>query len=49
MCAAIKIKIIQVGKEHKEHGRPYIDGREGRFGKAIKGDKVKTGDDVVVK
>jgi MOSC domain-containing protein YiiM len=43
-----EVLITQVGKEHKEHGRPYIVSREGRFGKAIKGGKVKTGDEVSI-
>jgi len=41
-----EVQIMQVGKEYKEHGRPYIVSREGRFGKVIKGGKVKVGDDV---
>ncbi|MDJ0305545.1 MULTISPECIES: MOSC domain-containing protein [Dehalobacter] len=43
-----EIHIVKVGKEHKEHGRPYIVSREGRFGKAVKGGKVKIGDEVTV-
>ncbi len=44
-----KIKILHVGKEEfKEHGRPYIVSREGRFGRVIKGGKVKEGDEVVI-
>lgn len=43
-----EIKIYQIGKEHKEYGRPYIVSREGRFGKVIKGGKVKVGDPVSV-
>lgn len=42
-----EIQIMQVGKEHKEHGRPYIVSREGRFGRVLKGGKVQTGDEVV--
>ncbi len=41
-----EIKIYQVGKEYKEFGRPYIVSREGRFGKVLKGGKVKVGDEV---
>ncbi|MDD2422206.1 MAG: MOSC domain-containing protein, partial [Heliobacteriaceae bacterium] len=41
------IKILHIGKEEpKEHGRPYIVSREGRFGKVIKGGKVKARDEV---
>lgn len=39
-----EIKIFQVGKEYKEHGRPYIVSREGRFGRVLKSGKVKIGD-----
>lgn len=42
-----EIKIFQVGKEYKEYGRPYIVSREGRFGRVIKGGKVKVGDEVI--
>ena len=42
------IEIFQVGKEYKEFGRPYIVSREGRFGRAVKGGKVKVGDEVKV-
>lgn len=43
------IKIMHVGKEKfKENGRPYIVSREGRFGRALKGGKVQTGDSVKV-
>lgn len=39
------IKIQHVGKEeYKEHGRPYIVSREGRFGIVIKGGKINIGD-----
>jgi len=42
-----EIEILHIGKEEfKEHGRPYIVSREGRFGKVIKGGKVKIGDSV---
>ncbi|BAF58761.1 MAG: MOSC domain-containing protein [Pelotomaculum sp.] len=42
-----RVKILHVGKEEfKEHGRPYIVSREGRFGRVVKGGKVKTGDEV---
>jgi len=42
-----EIEIRQVGKEHKEFGRPYIVSREGRFGRVLKGGLVKVGDKVV--
>lgn len=43
------IKIQHVGKEeYKEHGRPYIVSREGRFGIVIKGGKINIGDSVKV-
>jgi MOSC domain-containing protein YiiM len=42
------IKILQVGKEYKEFGRPYIVSREGRFGRVINGGKVRVGDPVIV-
>ncbi len=42
------IRIMQVGKEHKEHGRSYIVSREGRFGRVLCGGKVKAGDAVTV-
>ncbi|HHY91119.1 MAG TPA: MOSC domain-containing protein [Clostridiales bacterium] len=43
------IKILHIGKEEfKEHGRPYIVSREGRFGKVLKGGKIKVGDEVFV-
>lgn len=39
------IKIQHIGKEeYKEHGRPYIVSREGRFGIVIKGGKINIGD-----
>ena len=41
-----KVKILQIGKERKEHGRPYIVSREGRFGRVVQGGKVKVGDEV---
>lgn len=44
----VEIKIHMVGKEHKEHGRPYIVSREGRFGRVIKGGKVKVGDQALL-
>lgn len=41
------IEIYYVGKEEfKEHGRPYIVSREGRFGKVIRGGIVRQGDKV---
>ena len=40
-----EVKILHIGKEvFKEHGRPYIVSREGRFGRVVKGGKVKVGD-----
>ncbi len=42
-----QVEILYIGKEiPKEHDRPYIVSREGRFGKVVKSGKVKTGDDV---
>lgn len=43
-----EIEIKQIGKEHKEIGRPYIVSREGRFGRVLKGGKVKVGDEVYI-
>lgn len=41
------IEILHIGKEeYKEHGRPYIVSREGRFGKVVKGGLVRVGDSV---
>ncbi len=41
------VEILYVGKEEwKEHGRPYIVSREGRFGRVVKGGKVRVGDPV---
>ncbi|MCL5290240.1 MAG: ankyrin repeat domain-containing protein [Firmicutes bacterium] len=43
------IKILYIGKEqYKNHGRPYIVSREGRFGRVFKGGLVKVGDGVSV-
>lgn len=43
------IKIMHIGKNRfKEHGRPYIVSREGRFGRVIKGGPVKVGDTVSI-
>lgn len=43
------IKILHIGKEeYKEHGRPYIISREGRFGIVIKGGKINVGDSVEI-
>lgn len=39
------IKILHIGKEqYKNHGRPYVVSREGRFGRVVKGGPVKVGD-----
>ncbi len=44
-----EIKILHIGKEEpKESGRPYIVSREGRFGRVIKGGKIKVGDAVYI-
>jgi len=44
-----EIKILHIGKEeYKESGRPYIVSREGRFGRVVKGGKVKAGDEVKI-
>ncbi|KLU58770.1 MOSC domain protein [Peptococcaceae bacterium CEB3] len=44
---AAEVEIRHVGKdEWKEHGRPYIVSREGRFGRVLKGGKVRVGDEV---
>ena len=41
------IKILHIGKEqYKNHGRPYIVSREGRFGQVVKGGPVRVGDEV---
>lgn len=43
------IEILHIGKEeYKEHGRPYIVSREGRFGKVVKGGTVRVGDIVSI-
>ena len=43
------IRVLHIGKEKfKEHGRPYIVSREGRFGRVVKGGRVKIGDNVSV-
>jgi len=43
------IRVLHIGKEElKEHGRPYIVSREGRFGRVVKGGRVKVGDNVSV-
>ncbi|SFG98203.1 FOG: Ankyrin repeat [Desulfotomaculum arcticum] len=42
------IKILHLGKdEFKEHGRPYIVSREGRFGRVVQGGLVNMGDTVL--
>jgi len=44
-----EVKILHIGKEeYKETGRPYIVSREGRFGRVVKGGKVKAGDEVEI-
>lgn len=41
----VLIQVKHVGKEkYKEHGRPYIVSREGRFGIILKGGSIKVGD-----
>ncbi len=41
-----EVEILHIGKEiFKEHGRPYVVSREGRFGRVVKGGKVKVGDE----
>ncbi|WP_411682306.1 MOSC domain-containing protein [Clostridium thailandense] len=43
------IKVLYIGKEeYKEHGRPYIVSREGRFGTVIKSGKINIDDSVEV-
>lgn len=43
------IKILYIGKEeYKEHNRPYIVSREGRFGIVIKGGKINIGDSIEI-
>jgi MOSC domain-containing protein YiiM len=43
------VQILYIGKEiSKEHGRPYIVSREGRFCKVVKGGRVKVGDEVKI-
>ncbi|MCM1565225.1 MAG: MOSC domain-containing protein [Dehalobacter sp.] len=42
-----EVKIMYVGKEqYKEHGRPYIVSREGRFGRVVKEGRILVGDSV---
>ncbi|MDI6879342.1 MAG: MOSC domain-containing protein [Desulfitobacteriaceae bacterium] len=42
-----EVEILYVGKDElKEHGRPYIISREGRFGIVHKSGRVKVGDSV---
>lgn len=42
-----EIRILHIGKEErKENGRAYIISREGRFGRVVKGGKVRLGDEV---
>lgn len=43
------VEIFHVGKdEFKEHGRPYIVSREGRFGRVIESGKISIGDMVTI-
>lgn len=45
----VVIKILYIGKDkYKEHGRPYIVSREGRFGIVVKGGRINVGDHVEV-
>jgi len=45
--SAVLLQIKHVGKnEFKEHGRPYIVSREGRFGIVLKGGSIKIGDKI---
>ncbi|XCH79156.1 MAG: MOSC domain-containing protein [Candidatus Dehalobacter alkaniphilus] len=42
-----EVQILYVGKEqYKEHGRPYIVSREGRFGSVVKEGRIRVGDSV---
>ncbi len=44
-----EVEILYVGKKAwKEHGRPYIISREGRFGRIVKGGRVRVGDSVEI-
>lgn len=46
----VEVSILHLGKEEfKNSGRPYIVSREGRFGRVIRGGKVKKGDKVKIK
>lgn len=43
------IRILHIGKEeYKEHGRPYLVSRQGRFGRVARGGRVSVGDAVSV-
>ncbi|KUO61429.1 MAG: sulfurase [Gracilibacter sp. BRH_c7a] len=44
----VTVEILQVGKEYKEYGRPYIVSREGRFGRVLQGGRVKVGDEITI-
>lgn len=45
----VLIQIKHVGKEeYKEHGRPYIVSREGRFGVVLRGGIIKAGDEAIL-
>jgi MOSC domain-containing protein YiiM len=44
-----EVMICHIGKERfKEHGRPYIVSREGRFGAVVKSGRVAAGDHVIL-
>lgn len=44
------VEILHVGKDvFKEHDRPYIVSREGRFGRVVRGGVVKVNDQVEIK
>lgn len=45
-----EIEICSIGKDvFKKHDRHYIVSRQGRFGKVLKGGRVKVGDSVKIK
>ena len=43
-----ELEICRVGKEHKEHGRPYVVSREGRFCRVLHGGRVQNGDAISI-